>query len=90
MSSDSKPSIGSRLQQAQNFLMKAGEIINEIQFELKPNGQTQNKPAPSPAPNPPQNKPSTASTTEIRNLRDGDKKNQHNRKSRRRNPLKNH
>jgi replication factor A1 len=65
----SKASIESRLQQAQNYLMKAGELINEIQCEQKPNTQ----PKPATTTNQPKNTSST-NQTEIRNLHDGNNK----------------
>lgn len=44
MSSNTNPELWTKLEQAQNYLMHAGELINEVQYALKPTVTEQPKP----------------------------------------------
>jgi hypothetical protein len=44
MSSNTNPELWAKLEQAQNYLMHAGELINEVQYSLKPTVTEQPKP----------------------------------------------
>jgi hypothetical protein len=44
MSSNTNPELWTKLEQAQNYLMHAGELINEVQYSLKPTVTEQPKP----------------------------------------------
>ena len=44
MSSNTNPELWTKLEQAQNYLMHAGKLINEVQYALKPTVTEQPKP----------------------------------------------
>ena len=44
MSSNTNPELWTKLEQAQNYLMHAGELVNEVQYALKPTVTEQPKP----------------------------------------------
>jgi lysyl-tRNA synthetase class II len=69
MSSNTNPELWTKLEQAQNYLMHAGELINEVQYALKTDaGQQQTQPTQTAASiNAPPNR------TLIKDLRIGDK-----------------
>jgi hypothetical protein len=44
MSSNTNPELWTKLEQAQNYLMNAGELINEVQYALKTDAGQQTQP----------------------------------------------